>query len=85
LGSQRASVKYSSSGCRQNVPSPWECGQRHEVCGTLGVELNEGDWFEGFAETEERAEETRAEDVEGTPLGEEGRCEDPRNRRVTSE
>jgi hypothetical protein len=49
------------------------------------VELNEGDRFEGFAETEERAEEARAEDLEGTPLGEEGRREDPRNRRVTEQ
>ena len=45
----------------------------------------EGDRFEGFSETEERTEEAGAEDLEGTPLGEEGRREDPRNRRVTAE
>ena len=38
---------------------------------------------EGFSETEERAEEAGAEDLEGTPLGEEGRREDPRNHGVT--
>ncbi len=44
---------------------------------------NEGVRCEGFSETEERAEEACAEDLEGTPLGEEGRSEDPRNRGVT--
>ena len=53
------------------------------MCGTLGVEHNEGVRCEGFSETEERAEEACAEDLEGTPLGEEGRSEDPRNRGVT--
>jgi hypothetical protein len=47
------------------------------------VEHNEGDRFEGFSEAEERAEEAGAEDFEGTPLGEEGRSEDSRNRGVT--
>jgi hypothetical protein len=53
------------------------------VCGTLGVEHNEGVRCEGFSETKERAEKACAEDLEGTPLGEEGRSEDPRNRGVT--
>ena len=60
-----------------------KCDQRREVCGTLTVEHNEGDRFEGFSEAEERAEEAGAEDFEGTPLGEEGRSEDSRNRGVT--
>ena len=47
------------------------------------MELNEGDRFEGFAKTEERGQEAAAEDLEGTPLGEEGRSEDSRNRGVT--
>ena len=47
------------------------------------MELNEGDRLEGFAKTEERGQEAAAEDLEGTPLGEEGRGEDPRNRGVT--
>jgi hypothetical protein len=66
-----------------NVTAAAKCSQRHEVCGTLGVEHNEGDRCEGFSEAEERTEEAGAEDVEGTPLGEEGRSEDPRNRGVT--
>jgi hypothetical protein len=60
-----------------------KCDQRHEVSGTLSVEHNEGDRFERFSEAEERAEEAGAEDFEGTPLGEEGRSEDSRNRGVT--
>ena len=47
------------------------------------VELNEGDRCEGFSEAEERGEEAGAEDLEGTPLGEEGCGEDARYRRVT--
>jgi hypothetical protein len=60
-----------------------KCGQCHEVCGTLNVEHNEGDRFEGFAKAEKCAEEAGAEDLEGTPLGEEGRREEPRNHGVT--
>lgn len=75
--------EYSSLCGRQNVTPRRKCGHRHEVCGTLDVEDNEGDRFEGFAEAEERPEEAGAEDIEGTPLGEEGRSEDPRNRGVT--
>jgi hypothetical protein len=47
------------------------------------VSTSEGDRCEGFAETQECAEEAGAEDLEGTTLGEEGRSEDPRNRGVT--
>ena len=43
----------------------------------------EGDRVEGFSEAEECAQEAGAEDLEGTPLGEEGRREDPRNHGVT--
>ena len=44
---------------------------------------SEGDRVEGFSEAEKCAEEAGAEDLEGTPLGEEGRSENPRNRGVT--
>ena len=59
-------------------------GPRAELCGTLGVEHNEGDRFEGLTETEERTEEACAEDLEGTALGEEGRSKDARNLGVTN-
>ena len=66
------------------MPPRRECDRRHNLCGILGLERNEGDRLEGLAETEERTEEACAEDLEGTPLGEEGRGKDPRNRGVTN-
>jgi hypothetical protein len=61
---------------RRNVASVARCA----LPSVVGHD--EGDWFEGFSEAEACAEEAGAEDLEGTPLGEEGCSEDPRNRGV---